>query len=177
MTGVQTCALPISASWFETDKISCGINIHIHDNDDSGNLTMCYDYLIDKYSPEDINSVHNRILHIVDQLLTDIDLSIKDIEIVTPEEKNKILYEFNNTYADYPTDKTVIDLFEEQVEKTPNNVAVVCNDKSLTYKELNNKANQLANYLRNFGIKPKEVVAIRMPKCLEMIVGILWQMQ
>ena len=134
---------------------------------------MCYDYLIDKYSPEDINSVHNRILHIVDQLLTDIDLSIKDIEIVTPEEKNKILYEFNNTYADYPTDKTVIDLFEEQVEKTPNNVAVVCNDKSLTYKELNNKANQLANYLRNFGIKPKEVVAIRMPKCLEMIVGIL----
>ena len=169
----KTIDLPYTASWFETDKISCGINIHIHDNDDSGNLTMCYDYLIDKYSPEDINSVHNRILHIVDQLLTDIDLSIKDIEIVTPEEKNKILYEFNNTYADYPTDKTVIDLFEEQVEKTPNNVAVVCNDKSLTYKELNSKANQLANYLRNSGIKPKEVVAIRMPKCLEMIVGIL----
>lgn len=169
----KTIDLPYTASWFETDKISCGINIHIHDNDDSGNLTMCYDYLIDKYSPEDINSVHNRILHIVDQLLTDIDLSIKDIEIVTPEEKNKILYEFNNTYADYPTDKTVIDLFEEQVEKTPNNVAVVCNDKSLTYKELNSKANQLANYLRNSGIKNNDIVGILINRSLEMVIGLL----
>ena len=54
---------------------------------------------------------------------------LKEIEIVTPEEKNKILYEFNNTKADYPKDKTIAELFEEQVEKTPNNIAVVSDKK------------------------------------------------
>ena len=62
-------------------------------------------------------------------------------------EKHQILNEFNNTYSDYPKNKTIVDLFEEQVEKTPDNVAVVFNNQKLTYRELNEKANELANYL------------------------------
>ena len=62
---------------------------------------------------------------------------------MTEAELHKILVEFNNTKTDYPQDKTIVDLFEKQVDKTPENVAVVFEDKQLTYRELNNKANQL----------------------------------
>mgnify|MGYP003304391758 CR=1 FL=1 len=93
--------------------------------------------------------------------------------MLSEDEKNKILYDFNNTKTDYPKDKTIIDLFEEQVEKTPDNIAVVFEDQKLTYRELNEKANQLANYLLNNGIKYKDIVGLRIDKSLEMIIGIL----
>lgn len=169
----KTIALPYSVHWVEANEISCGINIHIHDNDDSGNLTMCYDYLVDKYSSEDIIATHNRILHIVNQLLNNINISMKDIEIVTPEEKNKILYEFNNTKVNYPKDKTIVDLFEEQVKINPNKVALVSNKIKLTYKELNELSNKLAYELINNGIKNNSNVAIMVNRSPEMIIGLL----
>ena len=72
---------------------------------------------------------------------------LKDIEIVTPEEKHKILYEFNNTKVDYPKDKTIVDLFEEQVEKTPDNIAVEYENIKVSYRDLSIRINQLSNYL------------------------------
>ncbi len=103
-----------------------------------------------------------------------------DISCMSEGELNKILYEWNDTAADYPRDKTIHQLFEEQVERTPNNVAVVFEDQQLTYKELNQKANQLAHYLRKtykekFGeaLKPDTLIAICVDRSLEMIVGIL----
>ena len=77
-------------------------------------------------------------------ILEDCEVKIADIDMLSKEERNQILYDFNNTKVDYPKNKTIADLFEEQVAKTPDNVAVVFEDKSLTYRELNIKANQLA---------------------------------
>ncbi|MFK5969463.1 MAG: amino acid adenylation domain-containing protein [Candidatus Marithrix sp.] len=88
-------------------------------------------------------------------------------------ELHKILVEFNDTKTDYPHDKTIIDLFEEQVERTPENIAVVFEDKQLTYKELNNKSNQLANYLQTLGVKPEVLVGICVERSLEMVIGLL----
>ncbi len=62
--------------------------------------------------------------------------------------------------ANYPLDKTIHHLFEEQAKKTPNNTAAIFEDKKLTYKELNEKSNQLANYLIKQGIKTEDLVAI-----------------
>lgn len=169
----KTIALPYSVHWVEANEISCGINIHIHDNDDSGNLTMCYDYLVDKYSSEDIIATHNRILHIVNQLLNNINISMKDIEIVTPEEKNKILYEFNNTKMDYPKDKTIIDLFADQVSLHPDNIAVIYENQQLTYKQLDKKSNQLANYLLTQGISVDSIISVCMHKNINFIITIL----
>ncbi len=88
-------------------------------------------------------------------------------------EKRKVLYEFNDTEADYPKDKTIHELFEQQVRKTPDNTAVICDDKSITYKQLNEKANSLAVLLREKGIKPGDVAAIMVSRSIEMIVGML----
>ncbi|NLL66789.1 MAG: AMP-binding protein, partial [Clostridiaceae bacterium] len=87
--------------------------------------------------------------------------------------RKKVLYDFNDTYADYPREKTIHQLFEEQVERTPDNIALVFEDKKLTYKELNQKANSLANVLRNRGVKPDEIVGIMVNRSVEMIVGLL----
>jgi amino acid adenylation domain-containing protein len=98
---------------------------------------------------------------------------ISDLPLLVPEEKHKLLVEWNNTAKDYPSDKTIHQLFEEQVERVPNNIAVLFEEKQLTYRELNEKSNQLAHYLRSLGVKPDTLVAICMERSLELVIGIL----
>ncbi|WP_282580067.1 AMP-binding protein, partial [Paenibacillus odorifer] len=80
------------------------------------------------------------------------DASIASLQFITPEEKQLLLYAFNDTAAAYPREATIHGLFEAQVEKTPNAVAVVYEDQQLTYAELNARANQLAWTLRGQGV-------------------------
>ena len=81
----------------------------------------------------------NHYLNILNRVLNNIDIKLKDIDILSKEEKNKILYDFNNTSTEYPKDKTVVDLFENQAKQTPYNIAVIFENQKLTYKELNEK--------------------------------------
>ena len=161
-------------TWNFNHSSANDIAIHIYDINDTGDMEINYDYLVSKYSEIDISNLHKRIIHIISQIVENPDISLNDIDIVTPEEKHKILYEFNNTAVEYPRDKTIIDLFEEQVEKTPDNIAVVFEDQKLTYKELNEKANSLAHYLRfEKNITRNEFVGIMVNRSLEMIISIL----
>ena len=89
------------------------------------------------------------------------------------QRRHQLLIEWNDTKADYPEDKTIHQLFEEQVIKTPNNIAVVYEDQELTYQQLNERANQLAHYLRKLGVGPDTLVAIAVERSLEMIIGLL----
>ena len=73
----------------------------------------------------------------------------------------------------YPNDKCIHELFETQVEKTPDAIAVVFEDQRLTYRELNNRANQLAHYLRKLGVGPEALVGICVERSLAMLVAIL----
>jgi D-alanine--poly(phosphoribitol) ligase subunit 1 len=84
----------------------------------------------------------------------------------------KTISEFNNTEVDYPDDKTIHGLFEEQVERTPGNTAAVFGNRRFTYRELNEKANQLARLLRRKGVGPDKPVGIMVERSLVMIVGI-----
>ncbi|OMD56806.1 hypothetical protein BSK62_30185, partial [Paenibacillus odorifer] len=118
-----------------------------------------------------------RLLSHFVQLLTQItertDASIASLQFITPEEKQLLLYAFNDTAAAYPREATIHGLFEAQVEKTPNAVAVVYEDQQLTYAELNARANQLAWTLREQGVGPDRIVAILTERSLEMVVGVL----
>ena len=80
---------------------------------------------------------------------------IGELEIVSEPERQRLLIEFNDTEASYPEGKCIHQLFEEQAERTPNNVALACEDRRLTYAELNARANQLANHLRTQGVRPE----------------------
>jgi amino acid adenylation domain-containing protein len=98
---------------------------------------------------------------------------ISQLPILTASEQQQLLVEWNDTQADYPQDKCIHQLFEEQVKRTPDAVAVVFADKQLTYNELNIRANQLAHYLQSFGVEANVLVGICVERSLEMIVGLL----
>jgi len=88
-------------------------------------------------------------------------------------ERHKILVEWNNTQTDYPKDKCIHQLFEAQVERAPNAIAVVFEEQQLTYDELNRRANQLAHHLQSLGVSPEMLVGICVERSLEMVVGLL----
>ena len=169
----RTSELPCEVEWLPTSSISDSMYVHLHDNNDTGTLHVDYDYQIDKYCKEDVQNMHNRILHIINQVLSKENCLEKDVEIVTEEEKNKILYEFNDTKTDYPKNKTVVDLFEEQVEKTPDNIAVCCGTEKLTYRELNEKANALAWYLKEQGVERREPIPVLLNRKINLIISII----
>lgn len=164
---------PYSVRWTTNTNISDDINIHIYDLEDSGEFSISYDYLKNKYNSEEISNVHNRILNIISQVLVNPSIKLSEISIVTESEKNMLLNDFNNTYSNYNSEKTIVDLFEEQVLKTPNKTALIFEDKKLSYSELNEKSNQLANYLINSGIKPGNIIGILLNRSLEMIIGLI----
>ena len=158
-------------SWAFNKTISDDLDIHMFEWNDNDSIQIAYDYRTSRYDEQDISDLHARILHVINQILENNNILLKDIEIVTPEEKHQILFDFNNTKSDYPKDKTIVDLFEEQVEKTPDNIAVVFADQKLTYRELNEKANQLARYLLEKGIKKGDIVGLFLNKSLEVIIA------
>ena len=167
-------SLEHTTSWTFNKSISDDLDIHMFEWNEEGSIQVAYDYQTNKYDEQDIKNMHARILHVINQVIDNKEILLKDIEIVTPEEKHQILHEFNNTKVDYPKDKTIVDLFEEQVRKTPNNIAVVFENQKLTYKELNEKANSLARYLINEkNIKRNNIVLILLNRSLEMMISIL----
>lgn len=113
------------------------------------------------------------------RLSTDLNCVIDDVEILSAEEKRELLFDFNNSSGEspgalkYPEEKTIQVLFEEQVEKEPDNEAVVLEERRLTYGRLNEMANQLAGTIRSKGVKPNTIVGIMVERSIEMIVGML----
>src|SRR5213076_2422579 len=96
----------------------------------------------------------------LENFVEDEGLLVGQVDMLTAEERRQVLEEWNETGVEYPKGKCIQEMFEEQVEKSPEAVAVVYEDHSLTYGELNGRANQLAHYLRSLGIGPEVRVGI-----------------
>ncbi|MEI6602687.1 MAG: amino acid adenylation domain-containing protein [Clostridia bacterium] len=150
-----------------------GLYIHINDRDDTGNIIMNYDYLIEIFYPKEIEFIHDHIIRLLWHALDNPLRKLPYIHIMSEVERNKLLLEFNDTLVHFPRSKTIHQLFEEQVKKTPDRIALVFENTEVTYTELNQKANQLAYYLREKGVNPDTIVGIMMQRTPEMIVGIL----
>ena len=115
-----------------------------------------------------------RYFKLLGDVLLDATKTIGEYNILTDKEYQYLLYDYNKTERDYTKDKTIHQLFEEQVTRTPNNIAVVFEDKQLTYQELNNKANQLANYLyNNYQTKGDDIICLLLERSEWMIIAIL----
>ncbi len=136
-------------------------------------LRFNIDYCSKLFKKETIERLSSHYIRILNNIVNNMEIKLSEVDLLSEEERNKILYEFNNTSAEYPKDKTIHELFEAQVEQTPDSIAVVFEDKKLTYRELNEKANSLARVLRNKGVKADSIVGIMVERSLEMIVGII----
>ena len=124
------------------------------------------------YTEKEIERILLRIEKTLDAFCENTEQKVTGISLVLDEEKERIC-EFNNTTVDYPREKTVVELFEEQVVKTPDNEAVVFEGTRLTYRELNERANILAHKLRDLGVSPDEAVVVLADRSIEIVVGIL----
>jgi amino acid adenylation domain-containing protein len=98
---------------------------------------------------------------------------LAELPLLTAEEQHQILVEWNETAVDYPREKRINDLIEEQVQRTPDAVAVIFRDVRVTYRELNTRANRLAHHLEQAGVKPGDRVAICLHRSLDLVVALL----
>lgn len=135
-------------------------------------MEIAIDYAEGALSQKKVFDFISRLHVIIENLIDNPDSLIKDIEILSKQEKDKILFNFNRTYQEYPKNKLYVEFFEEQVRKTPNKKAVICRDGYLSYNELNERANRLAWTLREYGISRNSIVPIIMERSVEMMVGL-----
>jgi amino acid adenylation domain-containing protein len=127
----------------------------------------------DLFTADSISRMASHFVRLLESIVTDPKQRLSELTLLTELERHQILVEWNATGTPYLTDKTFVQLFEEQVGQTPEAVAVICKGTNLTYAELNRKANQLASYLRELGVGPDALVGICMERSVDMVVGLL----
>ncbi len=154
---------------FKTAKFD--LNFSVLDQKDG--LKFEIEYCTKLFKDETVERMLEHFINIIRFVTENVDIKISDIEIMSKEEKKQVLIDFNDTTVLFPEESLIFDFFERQVEKTPDNIAVIFEDKKLTYRELNEKANQLARRLREDGVKPDQVVAIMVERSLEMMIGLM----
>ncbi|WP_164779421.1 non-ribosomal peptide synthetase, partial [Paenibacillus kobensis] len=159
-------------SWYHCGQQTESLSIHVRKNTKQ-QLEFYYDYHVAKFEEWEIDYFHKQYYHLLQTILQDDTTVVEEISCLTPDEFDQIIHNFNDTAAEYPSGKTVVGLFEEQVQKTPDNIAVVFEDAQLTYAQLNSRSNQLARELKARGVKADQIVGLMVERSLEMIVGIL----
>jgi len=117
--------------------------------------------------------MHTTLTSLVDALETTPSVQIQTLAVLPESERNQVLFDWNNTSTEFPADKCIHELFEEQVRKAPDAIAVVHEDNQLSYAELNRRANTLAHHLRALGLKPDLRVGICAERGLEMVIAML----
>ncbi len=131
------------------------------------------EYKTDLFKSDTIQCMVKHFQTLLESIVNNTDEEISKLPILTKNESQKLLLDWNNTKKDYPKNICIHELFEAQVEKTPDAIALEFQECNLTYSQLNVKANQLANYLRELGVKSDSLVGISLERNLNMVVGLL----
>ncbi len=134
-------------------------------------LTLIYDP--GRFEASIIERMLGHLQTLLESMAAEPQQKLMEIELLTESERHQLLVEWNQTQTAYPQDQGIHQLFEAQVDKTPEAIAVVFEDQQLTYQALNTRANQLAHYLQTLGVKPEVLVGICVERSLEMIIGLL----
>ena len=136
-------------------------------------LTTEFHYNAQVFSIEDIERMAGQFKTLLQSVIDNPEITIERLEILSNVERHQLLVKFNDTRTDYPEDKCIHQLFEEQAKRTPDSIAAVFENQHLAYAELNAQANQLAHYLQTLGIGPEKLVAVCVERSLNMVVGLL----
>ena len=146
------------------------LSLLINNNADVININFIYNKEI--LETEYINEISRNFENVLRQIIENESEIINDIKLLSESDEKKLLTEFNDTAAEYPIDKSSIELFEEQVLRTPDSVAIVFGNENITYKELDDQSNKLANHLISKGIKPEDKIGLLSYRCIDMMIGI-----
>jgi amino acid adenylation domain-containing protein len=136
-------------------------------------LVGVWEYNTDLFEATTISRMETHFKTLLVGIVANPELHISELALLNKAERHQLLAEWNHTQADYPQDKCIQQLFENRVEQAPDACAVVFEDKPMSYRELNAKANQVAHYLRSLEIGPEVLVGICVERSLEMVMGLL----
>jgi amino acid adenylation domain-containing protein len=141
--------------------------------EDRGRLELRFTYNTALFEAATIARMGGRLKNLLRGVVANPEARIEELPLLSEAEREHLLYELNRTGVEYPRNLCVHELFETQVAKAPEALAVVYGKRQLTYAQLNRQANQLAHYLHKLGIKPDSRVAICMDRGIEMLVALL----
>ncbi|MEH2129243.1 MAG: amino acid adenylation domain-containing protein, partial [Nostoc sp.] len=166
LTGLTVSLLPIESATAKFD-LTLGM-----ENTATG-LVGAWEYNTDLFDSSTIERMAGHFVTLLEAIVANPSERISQLPLLTASEQRQLLVEWNDTQVDYPHDLCIHQLFEEQVVRTPNAVAVVFENQQFTYAELNSRANQLAHYLQSLGVGVDVLVGICVERSLEMLVGLL----
>jgi amino acid adenylation domain-containing protein len=135
-------------------------------------LSFICEYNTDLFHAEAIERLLGHLEVLLEGVVCDPDRRLSELPLLNAVERKQILIEWNDTRVDYPQDVLLHELFEAQVNRTPNAVAIEYDGQRLTYRELNQRANRLAHHLRKLGVRPDALVGVCMERSLELVVAL-----
>ena len=141
--------------------------------EEANSLKATLEYNTDLFDAATMSRMRDHFQILLEGIAANPEHRLSDLPLLTQTEKQRLLVEWNDTKRDYPRDKCIHELFEAQVERSPDATAVVFQSRELTYRELNRRANQLAHYLRKLGVGPDVIVGICMERSIEMVLALL----
>lgn len=170
----NSAIMECQTNWEFNGYCADDLQIHISDMLNTGTFFINYDYKANAITKEEVTNIHNRLLYIIKQIIENAKRKVKNIEIITEKEKNIIINDFNNTNIPYNKDKNIIGIISDVAKKYPNSIAVEDQNSKITYKELMEKVNIMANILSKEGIKKGNVLGVLLEeKNIELIISIL----
>ena len=173
-TPQEPFALPgLAVTPLEVDYGASKFDLTMFTYEQPDGLKVLIEYSTDLFEPETIERLFGHFQTLLEGIVANPETPIGELPFLTEAERQQVLVEWNATETDYPKDKCIHTLFEEQVERTPDAVALVFEGEELTYDELNRRANRLAHHLRELGIERETLVAICVERSLEMVVGLV----
>ena len=155
----------------ETETAKLDLTLELDDRPEG--LNGRFEYSTDLFDAGTIDRMVGHWQVLLEGIVADPGRRLSELPLLTKAELHQLLVEWNATSANYPRSACIHQLFEAQVERGPDAVAVVYDDERLTYRELNQRANQLARYLQRLGVGPEMLVGLYVERSPEMIVGIL----
>src|SRR5208337_939615 len=171
---LQAVELPgLSLSPVDVDTGTSHFDLTLHVVDTDRGLVGTLAYNTDLFEAPTIARMLGHFGTLLEEVAAAPERCLSDLPLLTEAERLQVLASRTDIRTDYPKDLCISQLFEKQVELTPDAVALILEDRQLTYKELNRRANQLANHLRALGVGPEVPVALCLKHSLEMVIGLL----
>ncbi|WP_344931053.1 amino acid adenylation domain-containing protein, partial [Aquimarina addita] len=162
----------ITISDYEFDRVTTQFDLILSVSEEETGILLDMGYSITLFDKITIDRMLLHYQKLLASIVRDITQPIGSLSMLTTEEKTQLLDVFNDTAIVYPKDKTIIDLFKEQVRETPDGIAIVYEGKSMTYKDLDDRSNQLVHYLKSVGVVKDSRVAILFNRSFDMIISI-----
>src|SRR5205807_2383884 len=163
--------MAIEAIGMDAGRVKFDLSLSIHERTEGADGVLRYQTRL--YEKGTIRRLLASYKAILEQMANSSGITIGELSILSEADRRQLLVERNRTQAEHEKGKCIQQLFEEQVERTPDATAASNEDRQLTYRELNNRANQLGHYLQSLGVGPEARVGVCLERNLEMVIALL----